>query len=52
MKNPKVKDAWEYTESLEKKINEVIDAAFADVQPARLTWNKARTGFAMNRRRD
>jgi neutral ceramidase len=52
MKNPKVKDAWEYTESLEKKINEVIDAAFADVQPARLTWNKARAGFAMNRRRD
>lgn len=52
LKDPKVKDAWEYTRSLEMKIHEVIAAAFADLKPARLTWNKARAGFAMNRRRD
>lgn len=52
LKNPKVRDAWEYTQDLEKKINGVIDAAFADLRPARLTWNQARAGFAMNRRRD
>lgn len=52
LKNDKVRDAWEYTQGLEKKINEAIDAAFADLKPARLTWNQARCGFAMNRRRD
>ena len=52
LKNPKVRDAWEYTQVLEQKINGVIDAAFADLRPARLTWNQARAGFAMNRRRD
>ena len=52
LKNPKVRDAWEYTQGLEQKINGAIDAAFADLQPARLTWNQARAGFAMNRRRD
>lgn len=51
-KNEKVRDAWEYTQGLEKKIHEAIDAAFADLKPARLTWNQARCGFAMNRRRD
>jgi neutral ceramidase len=52
LKNSKVRDAWEYTQGLEQKINGAIDAAFADLQPARLTWNQARAGFAMNRRRD
>lgn len=52
LKNPKVRDAWEYTQGLEEKIHGVIDAAFADLRPARLTWNQARCGFAMNRRRD
>lgn len=52
LKNPKVRDAWEYTQSLEQKINAAIDAAFTDLRPARLTWNQARAGFAMNRRRD
>ena len=52
LKNPKVRDAWEYTQTLEQKINGAIDAAFADIRPARLTWNQARAGFAMNRRRD
>ena len=52
LKNPKVRDAWEYTQTLEQKINGAIDAAFADLRPARLTWNQARAGFAMNRRRD
>lgn len=50
--NPKVRDAWEYTVDLEEKIIALISAAIADLQPARLTWNKARAGFAMNRRRD
>lgn len=52
LKNEKTRDAWEYTQSLEEKIIGVIDAAFADLKPARLTWNQARCGFAMNRRRD
>ncbi len=52
LKNEKVRDAWEYTQGLEEKIIGAIDAAFADLQPARLTWNQARCGFAMNRRRD
>jgi len=52
LKNDKVRDAWEFTQGLEGKVNEVIDAAFADLKPARLTWNQARCGFAMNRRRD
>ena len=52
LKNPKIRDAWEYTQTLEQKINGAIDAAFADLRPARLTWNQARAGFAMNRRRD
>jgi len=52
LKNPKVTDAWEYTQGLEEKIIGVIVSALADLQPARLTWNKARAGFSMNRRRD
>lgn len=52
LKNPRVKDAWEYTQGLEEKIVGVIGEALKDLQPARLTWNKARAGFSMNRRRD
>lgn len=52
LQNEKIRDAWEYTRGLETKINEAIDAAFADLKPARLTWNQARCGFSMNRRRD
>jgi len=52
LKNQKIRDAWEYTQSLEQKINGAIDAAFAGLRPARLTWNQARAGFSMNRRRD
>ena len=52
LKNPKVRDAWEYTNGLEEKIIGVIGAAVKDLKPARLTWNKARCGFSMNRRRD
>ena len=50
--NPKAKDAWDYTQKLQNDIVGIIGKALADVQPARLTWNKARCGFAMNRRRD
>jgi neutral ceramidase len=50
--NPKAKDAWEYTQKLQNDIVGIIGKALAEVQPARLTWNKARCGFAMNRRRD
>ena len=50
--NPKAKDAWDYTQKLQKDIGDIIGKALADMQPARLTWNKARCGFAMNRRRD
>ncbi|MEO6741743.1 MAG: neutral/alkaline non-lysosomal ceramidase N-terminal domain-containing protein [Chthoniobacteraceae bacterium] len=50
--DPKIKDAWEYTQKLQEDIVGIIGKALADMQPARLTWNKARCGFAMNRRRD
>lgn len=50
--NPKAKDAWDYTQKLQNDIVGIIGKALADMQPSRLTWNKARCGFAMNRRRD
>lgn len=52
LENPKIKDAWEYTQRLQDDIVGIIGKALAEMQPARLTWNKARCGFAMNRRRD
>lgn len=52
LKNPRIKDAYEYTQDLQDKIVGIIGRALADMQPARLTYNKARCGFAMNRRRD
>lgn len=52
LQNPRTRDSWEYTQGLEKKLLRVIGAALAGLEPARLTWNKARCGFAMNRRRD
>ena len=50
--DPRAKDSWEYTQQLQNDIVSFIGKAIVDVQPARLTWNKARCGFAMNRRRD
>jgi hypothetical protein len=52
LQNPTIRDAVEYTKKLEDDIVGAIGRAIADLQPARLTWNKARCGFAMNRRRD
>ncbi|MCB1208770.1 MAG: neutral/alkaline non-lysosomal ceramidase N-terminal domain-containing protein [Verrucomicrobiales bacterium] len=50
--NPKARDSWEYTQKLQDDIVAAIGKALSDMQPARITWNKARCGFAMNRRRD
>ncbi len=50
--NPRIRDSYEYTEALKEKLVALIGEALAAMQPARLTWNKARCGFAMNRRRD
>lgn len=50
--NPKIRDAWAYTQTLEATLLRLLRDALADLQPARLTWNQARCGFAMNRRRD
>jgi hypothetical protein len=50
--DPRAKDAWEYTQKLQGDLVSLIGKALAEMQPARLTWNKARCGFAMNRRRD
>ena len=52
LKNPRIKDAYEYTQDLQDKIMGIIGKALTDMQPARLTYNKARCGFAMNRRAD
>jgi hypothetical protein len=48
----RAKNALEYTQKLQEDIVRIIGRALAEMQPARLTWNKARCGFAMNRRRD
>jgi hypothetical protein len=45
-------DNFLYTQDLENKLVELVGQALAQLQPARLTWNKARCGFAMNRRKD
>ena len=50
--DPRAKDAWEYTQKLQTDLGDLVGKALASMQPARLTWNKARCGFAMNRRRD
>jgi len=52
LEDPKIKDAWDYAQKLQNDIVGIIGKAIVDMQPARLTWNKARCGFAMNRRRD
>jgi hypothetical protein len=52
LENPQLRDAIEYSQKLEDDIVGAIGQAIAGLQPARLTWNKARCGFAMNRRRD
>jgi neutral ceramidase len=43
-------EATDYTRFLEQRLMEVIDSALADLRPARIHWNRARCGFAMNRR--
>lgn len=48
----RARDAWDYTQKLQSDLVALIGKALTDMQPARLTWNKARCGFAMNRRRD
>ncbi|MBL9115430.1 MAG: neutral/alkaline non-lysosomal ceramidase N-terminal domain-containing protein [Verrucomicrobiaceae bacterium] len=50
--NPRAKDAWDYTQKLQSDLISLIGSALTDLKPARLTWNKARCGFAMNRRKD
>jgi len=45
-------DSLAYTRGLEEALVELIGRALSQRDPARLTWNKARCGFAMNRRRD
>jgi hypothetical protein len=52
LENPKIRDSYEYTKSVEDKIVGIIGKALSEMQPARLTWGHARCGFAMNRRRD
>lgn len=51
-KKPKVRDAWEFTSGLEKTVVRLAGEALEAMQPARLTWNEARCGFSMNRRRN
>jgi hypothetical protein len=50
--DPRAKDAWDYTQKLQSDLGDLVGKALASMEPARLTWNKARCGFAMNRRRD
>ena len=50
LENERIRGAHEYTQELEKKLVHVIGEALGKLAPARLTWNRARSGFAMNRR--
>lgn len=50
--DPRAKDAWDYTQKLQSDLGDLIGKALDSMEPVRLTWNKARCGFAMNRRRD
>ena len=52
LEQPRIRDSFEYTRSLEDKMVGIIGRALSELQPARLTWGHARCGFAMNRRRD
>ncbi|MCC5836096.1 MAG: neutral/alkaline non-lysosomal ceramidase N-terminal domain-containing protein [Opitutales bacterium] len=52
LEDPKTRDAWQFTSGLEKRVVALVGEAIAELAPARLTWNEARCGFAMNRRRD
>jgi hypothetical protein len=52
LERPLAREAYEYTLGLQEKLVGVIGKALGELQPARLTWNRARCGFAMNRRRD
>lgn len=48
--NERVRLAGEYTRELEDKLVQAIGDALGKLEPARLSWNRARCGFAMNRR--
>lgn len=52
LEKPGVRGSWEYTQDLQTTLVSLIGQALSTLEPARLTWNKARCGFAMNRRRD
>jgi hypothetical protein len=49
-RNPEARASLEYTQQLEQRLFEVIRQSLATLEPARLTWSRARCGFAMNRR--
>ncbi len=50
LENERIRGAYEYTQQLEEKLFRLVSEALAKLEPARLTWNRARCGFAMNRR--
>ncbi|MEY4938598.1 MAG: hypothetical protein RIQ93_333 [Verrucomicrobiota bacterium] len=50
LQDPRIRDTFEYTQGLEEKIFQLVRDTLARLEPARLTWNRARSGFAMNRR--
>lgn len=52
LESTKTRDAWEFTSGLEKTVVRLVGEALAAMEPARLTWNEARCGFSMNRRRN
>jgi neutral ceramidase len=52
VENTGTQQSFAYTQKLEQDIFAVIAQALARKEASRLTWNKARCGFAMNRRRD
>lgn len=45
-----IKQSWQYVETLQQKLLQLIGQAIENLAPARLAYTHARAGFAMNRR--
>ena len=50
LRDERIRGGYEYTRQLEARLFELIAEALQRLEPARLSWSRARCGFAMNRR--
>jgi neutral ceramidase len=50
LEDERIRDAFEYTQRLEQDLFHLVAGTLATLEPVRLTWSRARAGFAVNRR--